>query len=87
MATLNRDGVNLYYEVHGQGPTILLTHGYSATSQMWAGQVEALSKDHRLVTWDMRGHGRSDSPDDAALYDAIVDGVMKAVDRAKVGAA
>ncbi len=50
------------------GPAILLTHGYSATSQMWRGQVEALSKDHRLVIWDMRGHGRSDSPDDPALY-------------------
>lgn len=62
------DGVNLYYEVHGSGPTILLTHGYSATSQMWKGQIEALSKDHQLVTWDMRGHGQSDSPDDPALY-------------------
>ena len=68
MAILNRDGVNLYYEVHGEGPVILLTHGYSATSQMWAGQVEPLSKRHKLVTWDMRGHGRSDSPDDPALY-------------------
>lgn len=68
MPHLNRDGVNLYYEVHGQGPVILLTHGYSATSQMWAGQVEALSKDHTLVLWDMRGHGQSDSPDDPALY-------------------
>jgi len=69
MATLNRDGVNLYYEVHGDGPTtILLTHGYSATSQMWTGQIAELSRDHRLVIWDMRGHGRSDSPDDPALY-------------------
>lgn len=69
MATLNREGVNLYYEVHGdEGPVILLTHGYSATSQMWAGQVEVLSKDHRLIIWDMRGHGRSDSPDDPSLY-------------------
>jgi len=68
MPMLNRDGVGLYYEVHGKGPTILLTHGYSATSQMWKGQVEALSKDHRLVTWDMRGHGQSDSPDDLGLY-------------------
>lgn len=62
------DGVNLYYEVHGSGPTILLTHGYSATSQMWQGQIAALSKHHRLVIWDMRGHGQSDSPDDPALY-------------------
>jgi pimeloyl-ACP methyl ester carboxylesterase len=68
MATLNRDGVDLYYEVHGQGPVILLTHGYSATSQMWRGQVEALSKDHKLVIWDMRGHGQTDSPEDLALY-------------------
>ena len=68
MPMLNRDGVGLYYEVHGKGPTILLTHGYSATSQMWQGQVEPLSKDHQLVIWDMRGHGRSDSPDDPSLY-------------------
>ncbi len=69
MAKLNRDGVNLYYEVHGdQGPVVLLTHGYSATSQMWSGQVEMLSEDHRLVIWDMRGHGQSDSPDDPSLY-------------------
>lgn len=69
MPKLNRDGVSLYYEVHGDhGPVVLLTHGYSATSQMWAGQIEAVSKDHRLITWDMRGHGQSDSPDDPTLY-------------------
>ena len=51
MPTLNRDGVNLYYEVHGDtGPVVLLTHGYSATSQMWAGQVEMLARDHRLCS-------------------------------------
>jgi pimeloyl-ACP methyl ester carboxylesterase len=68
MAKLNRDGVNLYYEVHGEGPTILLSHGYSSTSDMWRGQVEVLSKHHRLVIWDMRGHGQSDYPEDQALY-------------------
>lgn len=58
MPMLKRDdGVSLYSEVHGTGPTILLTHGYSATSQMWRGQVEALSKDHQLVTWEIgRAH-------------------------------
>ena len=68
MATLNRDGVELYYEVHGEGPAILLTHGYSATSRMWRGQIEALSLRHRLVLWDMRGHGGSSYPDDPAQY-------------------
>jgi pimeloyl-ACP methyl ester carboxylesterase len=68
MPKLDRDGVNLYYETHGTGPVILLTHGYSATSQMWRGQVEALSKDHTLVLWDMRGHGQSDYPENQAEY-------------------
>ncbi|MDP2330522.1 MAG: alpha/beta fold hydrolase [Reyranella sp.] len=59
MPKLGRDGVEIYYEVHGSGPPLLLTHGYSSTGEMWHGQVEALSRHHQLVLWDMRGHGRS----------------------------
>ena len=62
MAMLNRDGVNIYYEVHGSGPALLLTHGYSASSKMWAVQIAPFSKHFKLILWDMRGHGRSDSP-------------------------
>jgi pimeloyl-ACP methyl ester carboxylesterase len=65
---LDRDGVAIHYEVSGDGPALLLTHGYSATGAMWAGQVEPFSKCYRLVTWDMRGHGRSDYPTDPAAY-------------------
>lgn len=68
MSKLNRDGVDIYYEVHGQGPVILLTHGYSATAQMWKGQIAPLSKGHTLVLWDMRGHGQSDYPQDQSQY-------------------
>jgi pimeloyl-ACP methyl ester carboxylesterase len=68
MPKIDRDGVKIHYEVHGSGPTLLLTHGYSSTSAMWKGQIEALSKDHKLVLWDMRGHGQSDYPDDPAAY-------------------
>jgi pimeloyl-ACP methyl ester carboxylesterase len=68
MAFLTREGVKIYYETHGEGPVILLSHGYSATSQMWRGQIKALSARHKLVTWDMRGHGQSDYPADQAQY-------------------
>ncbi|MCA1479502.1 alpha/beta fold hydrolase [Bradyrhizobium sp. NBAIM08] len=68
MPEINRDGVNIYYEVHGNGPPLLLTHGYSSTSAMWHGQIDALAKDHTLILWDMRGHGQSDYPDDASAY-------------------
>ena len=68
MAKLNRNGVNIYYEVHGSGPALILSHGYSATAQMWKGQIEPLSKKHTLILWDMRGHGQSDYPADPAAY-------------------
>src|SRR5215475_10925194 len=68
MPKIDRDGVNIHYEVHGDGPPLILTHGYSSTSAMWQGQVAALSKHYKLVLWDMRGHGRSDYPDDPKAY-------------------
>jgi len=68
MPKIDRDGVKIHYEVHGNGPPLILTHGYSSTSQMWQGQIEALSKHHKLVLWDMRGHGQSDYPEDPKAY-------------------
>ncbi|HEV7159457.1 MAG TPA: alpha/beta fold hydrolase [Caulobacteraceae bacterium] len=68
MPTLNRAGVAIHYEVSGTGPPLLLTHGYSATGAMWSGQIEAFAAAFQLITWDMRGHGRSDYPDDPAAY-------------------
>jgi pimeloyl-ACP methyl ester carboxylesterase len=92
MPKINRDGVEIYYEVHGGGPPLLLTHGYSSTSEMWKGQIAALSKHYKLVVWDMRGHGRSDYPDDASAYsEALTVADMSALldevgaDRAIVG--
>ncbi|KIW69260.1 hypothetical protein PV04_05145 [Phialophora macrospora] len=74
MPHLNRNGVKIFYQVlgdsnsDGKKPILLLTHGYSSTSAMWMGQIPALSRSFRLVTWDMRGHGQSDYPADLTEY-------------------
>ncbi|MBI3677510.1 MAG: alpha/beta fold hydrolase [Proteobacteria bacterium] len=68
MPTLDRNGVKIHYEVYGSGPALLLSHGYSATTKMWQGQIEALAKRHTLILWDMRGHGESDSPENVSQY-------------------
>jgi pimeloyl-ACP methyl ester carboxylesterase len=68
MPYLNRGGVQIYYEQRGAGPAVLLSHGYSASARMWSGQMDALSDRYHLIAWDMRGHDRSDSPDDPASY-------------------
>ena len=86
---LNRDGINLHYEIHGLGPTILLSHGYSATSEMWQGQIAPLSRGHQLILWDMRGHGQTDSPDDPSAYseDATVADMAALLGEARAGQA
>jgi pimeloyl-ACP methyl ester carboxylesterase len=68
MPYLTRDGIGIYYEDHGHGLPILVSHGFGASTGMWQGQVDALRNAYRLILWDMRGHGESDSPDDQALY-------------------
>ena len=68
MATIERDGVQIFYEVVGDGPAVLLSHGYGATAQMWQGQRELIAQSHKLIVWDMRGHGQTDSPDDQSCY-------------------
>ena len=68
MAKLDRNGVAIHYEVHGKGPTLLLSHGYSSTSRMWDGQIAALKDRYQVVVWDFRGHGESDYPKDQTLY-------------------
>jgi pimeloyl-ACP methyl ester carboxylesterase len=84
--------IEIEYEDGGRGPAVLLSHGYSATGRMWAPQRPALEPRYRLVTWDMRGHGQTESPADPARYsESLTVGDMRAllahlgIDRAVVG--
>jgi pimeloyl-ACP methyl ester carboxylesterase len=89
MSYLDRDGVRIYYEQRGAGPAVLLSHGYSASARMWQGQMDALSDSYHLVAWDLRGHDRSDSPDDPALYshEATIHDMAAVLDACGIGRA
>ena len=71
MPYLDRAGTGIYHEVTGDPgdhPPLLLSHGFGASSAMWRPNVAALAAGCQVITWDLRGHGRSDSPDDPAQY-------------------
>src|SRR5438093_13687789 len=68
MRYVDRNGVRVAYEDHGRGPAVLLTHGYGATSRMWDAQIRGFVDRRRMIVWDIRGHGASDSPQDPVAY-------------------
>ena len=80
------DGTKLYYRTAGDGPPLLLCNASFATHAHWSAQEEPLARRFRVVTWDYRGHGRSDAPPDAAQYSLtqVVED-LQAVHRAAAG--
>lgn len=62
MPIANINGVDLYYEVSGQGEAVVFLHGYTGSTRDWANQIPVLSPRYRVVTVDHRGHGKSAAP-------------------------
>ena len=54
------NGTRLYYEVSGEGEPVVLLHGLGANTSVWDETFNALSRQYRVVRYDMRGYGRSD---------------------------
>jgi 3-oxoadipate enol-lactonase len=65
----------LHHTITGDGPlTVVLTHGLAAGESVWAAQVAALAPRYRVLTWDLRGHGRSAAnPGPCAIADLAAD--------------
>lgn len=70
MSYINHEGVQIHYEVQGQGEPLLLQHGLTANAQVWhqAGWVEALKNDYQLIIVDARGHGQSQKLTNSEQY-------------------
>jgi len=54
--------IDLYYESTGEGQPLLFIHGLGSSARDWELQVAFFSPDYQVVTYDVRGHGRSDKP-------------------------
>ena len=70
MAYVKNGGVRIRYEVDGQGPPLVLQHGFTHSLKRWYmhGYVDTLRHDYQLVLVDARGHGGSDKPHDPDAY-------------------
>jgi pimeloyl-ACP methyl ester carboxylesterase len=80
--TLAREQTSHCVETHGQGPAILLTHGFGATRRMWDEQVEEFTGRYRMILWDLPGHGHRVAPPEGATLDDLAAEMLVMLDAA-----
>ena len=75
MASLQRDGVSLFYEeAKGQKAPVLFVQGWCCDDSFFAPQFEHFARHgHRVVAADLRGHGQSDKPHDTYTMQLFAD--------------
>jgi len=80
MPTVQRPGADVYYEVSGSGPAVVLGHSLLCDGRMWEGVAPVLSQRYRVINPDLRGHRRSTATAPYSLED-LADDWLAILDR------
>jgi pimeloyl-ACP methyl ester carboxylesterase len=78
------NGIQMYYAVFGKGDPVLLIHGGLGHADIWASQVATMSKTHKVIVADSRGHGRSTRTDEPYGYDLMASDYLALLDYLKI---
>lgn len=62
------NGVRLHYVAQGEGPLMLMLHGFPEFWYSWRYQIPEFAKDYQVVAFDLRGYNDSDKPQEKAAY-------------------
>ena len=74
-------GITLHYQRVGTGPDVVMVHGITGNLAVWhLHLVPALAEEHRLLTYDLRGHGYSDTPPTGYSPDDMADDLLGLLD-------
>lgn len=79
-----RDGGSLHVVEHGAGTPVVLLHGVTLQWSIWDPQFHTMADRHRVIAWDMRGHGRSVAGSEGVTLDAIAHDLATLLDRLEV---
>jgi 3-oxoadipate enol-lactonase len=87
MPTLRSDDAEIFYEVQGHGPAVVLLHPFPAHHEFWLPVIPALESRYRLILPDLRGHGDSGIGHGPALMAKHAADIARVMDAAGVGKA
>jgi len=80
------NGIEIEYQLDGPAgaPVVMLSHSLATTMEMWKPQLPALTKDHRVLNYDMRGHGRSSAPAGPYSFAMLAGDVVALLDHLEI---
>jgi 3-oxoadipate enol-lactonase len=84
MPTAHVNGIELYYEVHGDGPAIVFAHGAGGNHLSWWQQVPVFARQYRCISFDHRGFGQSIEVPDGPGSQAFVNDLRLLLDHLKI---
>jgi pimeloyl-ACP methyl ester carboxylesterase len=84
MPHVQRNGVSVYYESHGQGTPIVFLHPFSTNGNIWYFQHYTFAQDYQCIIVDHRGHGRSDKPEQGYAISEMAADVAAILDELKI---
>jgi pimeloyl-ACP methyl ester carboxylesterase len=81
---IKTSGAAIHVRYGGQGPAVVLLHGFGDTGDMWAPVATALCKDHTVVVPDLRGMGLSSHPPGGYDKKTQAQDIAQVLDRLKI---
>ncbi|NEW60948.1 alpha/beta hydrolase [Sulfurovum sp. bin170] len=81
------NNTELHYKTIGQGEPLLFIHGLGSSSRDWKEQVNHFSKSYRVITLDIRGHGKSSKTDEEYTISLFADDTIALLDALKISSA
>jgi 3-oxoadipate enol-lactonase len=84
---INSNGAEIFYDVRGKGPDVVLLHPFPANHDFWGPVAESLASGYRVILPDLRGHGDSTPGDGPATMDKHAADLARVCDDAGVGRA
>ena len=84
MPIIEVNGINMYYEVHGEGEPLIFANGVFANTLSWFNQTPVFSKKYKVILYDMRGQGQSDHPNGNYSFDLHVEDQKALLDKLNI---
>ena len=77
---LNANGIDINYEIEGEGPVVTFSHSLACNLSMWDEQILALRSRYRVLRYDTRGHGQTGAPAAAYTLDQLAEDLKGLLD-------